>query len=326
MDNFYFSALKDGWFNNCFEPYHLFGYIGDRELLNKELEKKSLPRKIIEIIAPRVSIASVLNSISEIDLLSSNKTTIAQDVITLVTEHENQRKITEILGQLYTKAKKEGTYYDDIANRYGGSLFDSNFNKLQSNLVTIEGQLVNKNAVPQYSKSVSSSLRVSQQEWMLADYPPHAFVDNNSSFMGKVILLDTDDGFSEAFSGLLPFNRELGWYPYVRITGFFDSSKIQTQLFPSMSVCFVEYRRPIMYRDLREKLLYFMKIEFSRINFLEEWSNLILFSYLYPILFKGSNMEPNDSDDELKSYLKKYLNNVDKNDIPISIQKFYEIL
>lgn len=330
MDKFYMLGLNKGrWFSECFEPYHLFGYIGDREALRQELERKSLARKIIEIVAPRISIASVLNAISEIDLVSTkNKTTIAQDIINLVTKYENQRKVTEILSRIYKKGREGGTYYGTVAAKYGDNLYKGDFNSLQSRLITVEGQLVHRSVVSQYSKSVSSSLGASQQEWLLADYPPHAFVDRNDSFTGKVLLLNEDKGFADAFSNILPFNRVIGWYPYVRITGFFDASKIQTQIYPSLSICFVEYRRPIIYRELRNSLLDFIKTEFTRkkLNYLDNWSDLILFSYLCPIVFKGSNMEPKDSDDELKELIGRFLAIANKSDIPQTLNEYYELI
>jgi hypothetical protein len=41
----------------------------------------------------------------------------------------------------------------------------------------------------------------------------------------------------------VPFSRDIASYPYCRITRFYDSSQIATEVFPQLSIALVEYRR-----------------------------------------------------------------------------------
>lgn len=317
------------WFENYFENYHLFGYIGDRGNLNQELTKKGFWRKLIEIIVPKVNIATILNSISEINLVKNNSSaTIAEEIIELVTEHNNQKKVNEVLENIYKNAKKNKIYFNKVSSFdiQGNTLFKSDFNQLQSRLITVEGQLIHKKSISKYSQTVYKSLNTSPQEWILSDFPPYSFTDNISSFDGKVILLNEDKGFSETFGDLLPFNKDIEWYPYVRITGFFDISKIQTQLYPSMTMCFIEYRRPINYRAKRKNLLDLIQSEIRHPIYLKDLEDKILLNYLCRIIFKGSNIDFNDLDTELKSEIMNIFNISDIDDISNLINNEQKLL
>jgi hypothetical protein len=330
VDNFYLSGIDAGrWFEKNFEEYHLFGYVGDRERLGEAMKKKSFLRRLSEIVAPRVNIGTVLNALANYDLvkIDPNKT-LAREIINLVNEEENSRKITQLLESTYKRGIKQGTFFDLVSkSKYGKqSIFKATFNQLQDQLVTVEGQLLHRSAVPQFSRTLSAALRASEGEWILGDFPPHGLVEGNSSFTGKVLLLHEDPGLTTTFAAYLPFCPELSWYPYIRVTGFFDASRVQTEVLPKLSVSLVEYRRPKIFREVRDSVLRFATREISgRRNYLNDWSDLIMFGYLVPILFKGSNLDAADADPEIAHLMHEYKQQIEK-DLPQALAGFYDSL
>jgi len=225
-DEFFLSGLDaDQWFGSRFEGFHLFGYIGDREQLDRELHRKSLFRKIVEIAGRRVNIGSILKAVSGFDLIRVDPDkTLAADIIKLVTDQENSRKLNELLQSHYKKAEKDGTYFQGISRRYKQrNLFDADLSRLQGHLITVTGKIVHRSAVAQYSRSLDGTLKASAGEWILCDFPPHALIPDNKHFTGEVILLREDSGFTRTFRDYLPFCLDVCWYPYVRVTGFLDT-------------------------------------------------------------------------------------------------------
>ncbi len=155
---------------------------------------------------------------------------------------------------------------------FGGA----DFNSLRGHLISVVGQLVHRSAVAQYSKELDAALRASKGEWLLADLPPHALHKANHRFDGNVLLLTEDQGFTKAFGKFLPFCTDMGWYPYVKVTGFFTNSRLQTEIFPSLSVSLVEYKRPRSYIQVRSALLGFANFEIkSHRNYLKHWSDMV---------------------------------------------------
>ena len=329
-DNFYLSGLDNGrWFGKNSESYVLFGYVGDRECLLKELESKSMLRQLLEIFVPRVKIGSLLKILTGYDLgKAASDTSLAKEIFDLLAKEENRRTLTEHLRLAYERGKKKGTYFDRVSkSEYKKTrLFDADRNMLEGRLVTVEGHLVHRTTVVQYSKPFDATLRASTGEWVLADFPPHALVSTNSSFKGNVVLLTEDPGFTKAFQKFLPFSTEIGWYPYVRITGIYTSARLATEKLPSLSIALVEYRPPRKFLEVRVSLLAFAEREIrGKKNYLDDWSDLILFSYLAPIIFNGSNLKPGDADEETSSVLRNYHDQTSK-DVPQGLSKFYQSL
>lgn len=326
-DNFYMSQLNRSISDIC-EDFHLFGYVGDRERLNKEVSTKSVFRRLAEILAPRLNIGTILKTLTTFDLLRVDPDkTLAKEIINFIDQQENNRKLTQLLQFVYRKGRRNGTYFDRVANAEykKATLFEGNFNSIQDRLITVEGQLVHRSAVPQFSPSLAATLRASSGEWILSDFPPHGLVSANSRFNGKVLLLREDPGFTKTFSHYLPFSPELAWYPFLRVTGIFDASYVQTDIFPSLSVSLVEYRRPKIFREMRAEILRFGASELDHPIFLKEWSELLLFGYVVPILFKGSNLLPSDADVETTKLLRDYRGRVG-NDLPTALVEFFDSL
>lgn len=330
VDEFFLTGLDQGrWFSLNFEVFSIFGYVGDREKLLEIMRRKSLLRKVIEVFAPRINLASIINALSPYPLLKSNpQKSIATDIINIVTSEENRRTLTELLARTYTRGRKNHRYFDHVSKKRlnKATLFEASPNALQGQLITVEGQLVHRSTVAQFNSTTAAVLRTSTAEWLLADYPPHAFVNENSRFNGKVLLLREDPGFSDTFANVLPFCRYIGWYPYVRVTGFFDATNVATERLPSLSLSLLEYRRPHILTEVRASLVDFLTSELhGRRIYLKSWSDLIVATYLAPILFAGSNLTAPEADKEMAAVLHD-LEAAASNDMPALLKPFYGAL
>jgi hypothetical protein len=196
---------------------------------------------------------------------------------------------------------------------------------VEGKLVTVEGQLINRASVQQHSKTFAATLQASKPEWILCDYPPHALNERNPHFGGSGLLLREDAGFSNAFASYLPFNSAIGWYPYARVTGFWSSARINTEKLPSLSLSLIEFRPPKKFLEVRPKLLEFIRHELEAPNYLDDWSDLLLFSYLPPLICAGSNLRSSEVDDEFASDLRAYAKRV-HSDLPTRLTGFYGAL
>jgi hypothetical protein len=329
-DKYYFSGLDDGgWLGRNFSDYSLFGYIGDRERLQEAiLQNRSLARKVFEIVLPRLKISSLLTAITGFDLPKfATDSGLAKELFVLLAKEENRRTVYEQLTALQRRALKDERFFQRVARKEWkkAAAMSAPPRKLEDKLVTVEGQLIHRDTVPQHSKTFSATLRASKHEWILCDYPPHALNEKNQQFTGSGLLLQEDAGFSKAFASHLPFNSQIGWYPYVRVTGFYSSAKANTEKLPSLSMSIIEYREPKKLLEVRPDLLRFIGDELKKPIYLAAWSDLVLFSYLPPLILEGSNVNASEADLELSSVLRTYADNVGS-DIPSTLTKFYGAL
>ncbi len=329
-DGFFFSGLgENAWFGGNFDDYSLFGYIGDRERLREAIhQNRSLTRKVFEIVLPKLKIQSLLKIITGFDLAKvAADSGLAKQLLDKLAEEENRRTVYEQLTALQRRARKDGRYFQRVSLKewkHTPALSAPQV-KLEDKLVTVEGQLIHRDTVQQHSKIFAATLRASKHEWTLCDYPAHALNEKNKQFTGNGLLLREDTGFSKAFANYLPFNSQIGWYPYVRVTGFYSSAKVNTERLPSLSISLVEFRPPKKYLEVRPDVLRFTSGELEHANYLEDWSNLVLFSYLPPLILAGSNLTSNVVDREFASILRTYAGKVGP-DLPAALATFYETL
>jgi hypothetical protein len=283
---------------------------------------------VLEIVLPNLKIVSLLKTITGFDLpMIATDSGLVEKLFDLLAQEENRRTVYEQLTALQRRARKDGRFFQRVSRnelKKTAALSAPAVNK-EDKLVTVEGQLIHRDTVEQHSKTFAATLRTSKHEWILCDYPPHALNEKNERFTGSGLLLLEDAGFSKAFASYLPFDSKIGWYPYVRVTGFYSSAKETTEKLPSLSISLVEFKPPKKYLKVRPDLLAFSKNELARPIYLDDWSDHILFLYLSPIIFAGSNLLPNDVDLEFASVLRTHAREVQV-DIPVALATFYEAL
>ncbi len=326
-DDFFFSGLdSNSWFGRHFKPYLLFGYIGDRDKLTAYQTTKSLIRSIAEVIAPRISLASVLGKIAGVNLgLSKGESEVAKKIIDLINEAETKRQIDEFLKRAQARCLKEGHSFDSIGSYYNRrrAIMTADQNKMQNRLVVVEAQLINRGSISQYASNSAQQLAVSKEEWQLSDFPPHGLVEANTNFKGNLLRLKEDQGFSAAFAEYLPFSRHIGWYPYCKITGFYDTSTLATEVFPRMSICFVEYKRPKLYQEVGPDILKFLASEMSNPIYLRRPSERITAAYLLPIVTAGSSLKDYKVPDTSKPAVEKFVNSLEEV-MPNILREWYQ--
>jgi hypothetical protein len=85
---------EEGWFGRHFEPWSLFGYIGDRTKVLEYQTTKSFVRRLAELLAPKISIVSLIGKLSGLYIGAGNsESEVAKAIIDLINEEENKRQI-----------------------------------------------------------------------------------------------------------------------------------------------------------------------------------------------------------------------------------------
>jgi hypothetical protein len=321
-----FLGLNDGWFGNNFEEYMLLGYIGDRERFQKELESKSLFSKIMQNILPELKISTLIKQLIGFELLANQGTNVFEKIYDTLEDEKNRKTITEHLKSIYKKGRASGRYFENIEKGYTKTtLSRADKNKLEGKLITVEGNLIHRTSVSQYSTIVERQFSRATFEWILSDFPPQGLTTKNEWFEGQVLILSEDKGFTKAFGDYLPFSLPISWYPFVRVTGYYSSSKQNINGFPSLSIVLTEYRPPKNLNAVLPSIKSFLKSELNHKIWLENCENFELFSYLIPILFQKANLTPDLAESDLSNLLKQYKAELGTN-MPSKLIPFYDNL
>lgn len=322
----FYLALQEGWFSKFFEQYYLFGYIGDREKLDNYQKAKSFWRRAAEIIIPSISLTSILTKLSGFNLgLEKTESKVAKQIIDLINEEENQRLVSDYLQIAQKRCGKEGHFFDSVEEHYykKNAVMSADQRGINNRLIVVEGQLLNRSTVAQFAPNSAQQLQASKEEWLLSDFPPHGMVEHNTDFKGNILRLKEDEGFSDAFAEYIPFCRTIGWYPYCRITGFYDSSQIATEVFPQISIAFVEYRRPKLYQAVGADIANFLDRETRKPIHLETWLDRLAAAYLLPLVTWASNMKEFRASADQREKLKRFAEFVG-DDMPSKLVPWYQ--
>lgn len=326
--SYFFSGLKyDGWFGENFEEYILFGYIGDKERFQKELESKSIFSKIIQSILPGLRLSTIIKQLIGFELMASQGPNVFEKIYDTLEDERNRRTITEHLKNIYKKGQASGRYFNHIEKLAFEkiTLSKANKNELEGKLITVEGNLIHRNSVTQYSTIVDRQFSKANFEWILSDFPPQGLTTRNKYFEGQVLILSEDKGFTKAFSDYLPFYLPISYYPFVRVTGYFSSAKQNVDGFPTLSIVLIEYKPPKNLIAVLPRINSFLTSELKQRNFLLEIENFELFAYLIPILFQKANLTPDLAELDLSNLLKQYKSEIGTN-MPSKLIPFYNKL
>jgi hypothetical protein len=329
-DEFYFNGLDSGWFSDMFEvEFRRFPYIGARDRLMQLQKEKSLLRKLIESASKRVKMTSLISLVSEHLLgwklpqgAAPNK--LAEDIIKILDDEQAKRAVEEFLTSTQKQCRKNGRYFDAIGNEIasrGNRLCRANQATLHNQMIVLTGQLVHKSAIGQYNGKLAQTVSVLPNDWLISDYPPPGFVPENRKFDGRILYLTTGKEFEVVFQKFLPFRRNIGWYPYVRMTGFFQEPGYGESI-PSLALVMCEFRPPKPYLDIGRDYSLFLKGELTNPIYLKDKSSLLLASYALPILAIGSNISDYDADAKERAILVSYLK-LAGNEIPHALEGWY---
>ena len=132
--------------------------------------------------------------------------------------------------------------------------------------------------------------------------------------------------FNQVFQQYLPFRKDIAWYPYCRVTGFFKEPGYGHSA-PSLDIVMVEFRPPKSYQTGGREFFVFLKSELhnsiNRRIHLESRSDLLSASYVLPLLAKGSSIETFKAAPEEKTLLQEYLG-LAGTDLPVALKSWYE--
>jgi hypothetical protein len=229
-------------------------------------------------------------------------------LIEVFDEESNKRTITRFLADTQNQCKKHHRYFETVSiwSSSGPSLSKVDQSSLQDEMVVVSGQSVHRDTVTQYNGRMAQTVANLPGEWLLADFPPHEMVEANDRFDGKVICIVMEKEFSQIFQRFLPFRRDIGWYPYCRVTGFFKEPGYG-QSAPSIDIVMVEFKRPKPYQAEGRDYFSFLERELKSPNWLQASSDLLSASYVLPLLAKGSSIENFKADPNEKTILQRYV-------------------
>jgi hypothetical protein len=313
-DPYYFSGLDSGWFATNFEPsFSRFPFIGAREKLAQMQKEKSLARSVIEAVSRRVKITSLLSLVTEhvvgIKLpKGSEPNKLAEELIKKLDEERNKQTLEKFLSHTQANCRKKKRYFDTVSiyTTNGSAFSKATQSALQNEIIVVSGQLVHRSAIAQYNDHMAQTVANLPGEWLLADFPPNGMVPDNTRFDGRVIGLAIEKEFAELFKNYLPFRTDFGWYPYARITGFFKEPDYG-QSAPTLSVIMTEFRRPKPYAERGRTIFDFLDEELKNRIYLGDKSNLLVASYMLPLVASGSNIGKFTAAPAEKQIVQRYL-------------------
>ena len=314
QDDYYFSGIESGWLASRFEnDYGRFPYIGARQRLEAMQKEKSLVRRVVEAVLMRARIKSLVGYVTEKIIgwkpsQGSDPNKLAEDLIKVFDEERNKQAITKYLADTQKGCRERRRYFDavGIAVPNGIRLSQANQASLHDEMIVVCGHLVHRDALAQYNGLFSQSVSKLPGEWLLGDFPPMGMVDGNDRFKGKVICLTMEKQFGSIFQQYLPFRKDIGWYPYCRVTGFFKEPGLG-QSAPSLDMVMAEFRRPKQYQEEGSSYVSFLEGELKHPVYFASRSNLLCASYVLPLLAKGSSIENFTAPPPEKTILKQYM-------------------
>jgi len=331
VDNFYFNGLDSGWVSDRFEAeFSRFPYLGSRERLAQMQKEKSAIRKLFESLFKRVKITSIVSLITEHFIgwklpKGSEPNKLAEDVIKIFDDAESKRTIEQFLSAIQERSVKNRRFFDAVGAEIPSRkkrLSSAKQSTLQDEIVVLTGQLVHRNAIAQYDGKLAQTVTNLPGDWLISDYPPPGMVKENSSFDGRLICLSTDGELEAVFQKYLPFRTDIGWYPYVRATGFFREPGYGESV-PSLSLIMCEFRRPNPYAADGRQVFEFLQGELKNRIYLRDKSDLLLAGYILPILAIGSNINQFIADTAEKGVLEGYMQ-LAGSEIPCAIETWYK--
>lgn len=333
-DSYFFTYIDSGWLATNFEnDFSRFPYIGAREKLAQMQKEKGVVRRVVESLVKRIKIKSVLGYITE-KIIGWKPTSgdepnkLAEDLIKIFEEESNKRTIARFLTDTQDRCRKHHRYFYTVSvwSSTKSSLFQAKLSSLQDEMIVVSGQLVHRDAIAQCNPLLAQTVAPLPGEWLLTDFPPHGMVKENDRFDGKILCLVAEPKFSQVFQQYLPFRKDIGWYPYCRVTGFFKEPGYG-QSAPSLDLVMAEFRRPKPYQEKGKKFFAFFDGEFHNLIkkriYLKQPSELLSAGYVLPLLAKGSSIEDYKATDDEKTVLQEYLALVGAN-LPAALKIWYE--
>jgi len=330
LNAYSFAGISHGgWLSKRFnDDFGRFPYIGARKRLLKMQQEKSIGRRMFEALSRRAKLTTVLGYVSEKILgwrppQGSEPNKLADELFKILDEERNKQALEKFLTETQNKCRSHHRFFDKVSGwrLVQGGIFAVDQKLLKGEIVVVPGQLVHRDAIAQYNATFAMTVARLPGEWLLADMPPFGMIDDNERFDGNVLSLVTEPDFDRMFRYDLPFRKDIGWYPYCRVTGFFQEPASNESM-PSLEIIMVEFRRPKPYESEKTSCFSFLKDEVQMPNYLEKRWEFLCASYMLPLLAKGSNLENFKVSADQKKILQDYVTKAGA-DLPAALANWY---
>ncbi|MFI3190787.1 hypothetical protein BCS42_09495 [Crenothrix sp. D3] len=313
------------WWKQYYDSTVIFEYINNYSELQEYVNQKGLISQIVRLFGKRISIAHIVNAFADINLLSPDKETIIEDLAVLYDKYDAQRTLTEWFEKESKNALKSGRLFSSVTNCHYSNktpLFsNSSQNSLDSKFVVVSGSICCKDSLST-NPVLLESANHSNCTWVLCDYPPLAMINSNPNYKGQIVNLRMDKGFDNVFSGRIPFDPEIGWFPYCTVAGFFNARNVANENFPTITPSLIMYKRTFSPTPHISDLTGFVSGEKEKPNYLESFESRLFLYYLVPTMYRSWGVGYDKIDDELRDLL-KYFVNIDNSQMGSNLVSFY---
>jgi len=324
-EDYSYDMFGSPWWEKYYGPTLVFEYINDHSGLQGYINKKGLLSQIAKLIGKRVSIASIVNGIANINLLENlDKKTIIEEVLDLYEKHDAQKTLMEWFDRESINAVNDGRLFTSITECHCSSnrpLSSASQSSFDSKFIIVRGSICYKSALSANPVLLESASH-SKCNWVLCDYPPLAMTERNPKYKGGIVNLKMDTGFDEVFSGRVPFDQDIGWFPRCVVAGFLNTRRVATENFPTISPSLIFYRKPLNPTPNAEHLAEFVAKEINYPNYLKSFQSRLFLYYLVPTMYKSWGVGYDKISDHLRSMLMT-LADSDKDEMNAELYNFY---
>lgn len=251
-----------GWFDILFEDYALYPYMNiARDQTKDLLYRKTLLSKLVPIFAKQLRITNILNRLIHFDLLSDKSAGpgLIEELAKVITEEVESRKtLNDRLQDVDKRLGREKKLFSgmtyEIFDREANSVLKDRTGAAEGSLIAVEGILNHIQAVAGFDRGLARTFEGSGIEWILADFPYFDLAEANKYYDGNVVGLRMDEAIASTLTKF-PFDKQLGWYPYVTVYGVFhSSSSAENTQIKVVDWCWMKWRQPKSYVALPSTL------------------------------------------------------------------------
>ena len=253
--------VENRWVDKLFDPYELFPYVDTSPRTLEILTAKSLISKVADVISRKANLASLLGSLSGIDLsqISGSEGGLVGECYRIFEAHLAAKKTlidrvhAERRGLEKQRLSFAGVQFSHFPtsaeftkNDFGSAYLDPFWNsrvRADRHFISISGHLCSVAATKAAgNNALPKTLAGSDIRWFLADFP--AFALGHPDFQEGVLLIEFSKGALDPLEKGAPLSFDVGWYPYVRVYGHVRSSNSPTISYPVLQFSWMEYRKP----------------------------------------------------------------------------------
>jgi hypothetical protein len=314
-------------FAQYFNPATPVEYVGNLSAFRQYIERKSLSRLVLGIFGKHISLSSLISALINLPIVNAKTSdTMLNDFVLLFDQHDARKTLMEWLAGEQKRAERGGRLFTSVSHGLWSksAFYDARprFGELDSQFILLNGCLCNKEHL-RHNGALYQSASKSPCKWVLCDLPPAGMQKDNPEYKGELVFIELDDGFIDVFGGRVPFDSEIGWFPYCTIGGFVSTSRLNSEHFPTLRMSLLFQRRPISPEPHITEIAELLAREHSYPIFLESLGSRILLYYLVPSMYSAWGIDYEHLDRNVVTHLSALFIN-DKSLLNSHLVSFYE--